>query len=171
MVNKKLLLGILVMTLVFGMTVVGNLEAQSNSGGIFTLTDIPARYNGKYVLLVAEPYENFPLALLGASSIYPLKLPRIINGKVIIPLWYTRDYNNCGDFPFKLDPKKFERYSGNHSNVTIDIEIYDDEKLEEVLAYICFTQERMKDGRWRDYRIKFSNGNVTRSITDGDLRE
>jgi hypothetical protein len=164
MVNKKFYLGILVMALVFGMTVVGNLEAQSNSGGTFTLTDIPAKYNGKYVLLSAEPDENFPLLLVGASSIYPLKLPRIINGKVIIPLWYTRD-GNCGDFPFKLDPKKFERYSGNHSKVFIIISIHDDEKSEEELASIWFSEDRRYDNR-----IKFSNGNVTRSITDGDLR-
>ena len=106
MVNKKFYLGILAMVLVFGMTVVGNLEAQTDNGGEFILTDIPAKYNGKYAVFVYARKRDSGQQFLLASNNENIsqKLYRIEDGKVIIPLWVVTEAGG------KLI---FERYSGN----------------------------------------------------------
>jgi len=86
MANKKFLLVILVMALLFGMVVVG---CGGGSGG-FTLTDIPSQYNGKYALLVGVNIANPNLAYVGYQSFTGKdknKLCRISNGRVSIPMW------------------------------------------------------------------------------------
>jgi len=154
MINKKILTGILVMALVFGMTVVV-VEAQSNRGGEFILTNIPGRYDGKYVTFQAED-EDGEFGVVGGDSIDPQKRSQIIDGKVIIPLWITRD------------GKKFERYSGNHS-LDVRIEIHnspvdDDSKyLELVLFMYASPANRLYVG---NCKVNFSNGSVTKSYND-----
>jgi len=57
----------------------------TGGGGTFTLTDIPAKYNGKYAWLAGG-------TLRGADKVSPYsayvdKNTRISNGKVSIPMW------------------------------------------------------------------------------------
>jgi len=164
MVNKRFWLGILLMVLVFGMTIVG-VEAQSNTGGEFTLTNIPSRYDGKYAVLYGDD------GLVGCDSINPLKPSRIINGKVIFPMWITRD------------GIKFERYSGNYQGIPgsrpgVYISIYIMEKENDItnleegpddwIDDIDFSDYRSRSGREIFNSISFSNGNATRSYNDRD---
>jgi hypothetical protein len=157
MVNKKFWLGILVMVLVFGMSVVG-VEAQSNKGGEFTLTNIPGKYDGKYVFLEAEEDSEYMSAfrLIGGDSIEPPKAFRIIDGKVIIPLWITRD------------GEKLERYSGNHQ-LRVDVAISDSPEynnsttLETVYFMYASPANRKYVG---DCRVNFTNGSATKSYND-----
>jgi formylglycine-generating enzyme required for sulfatase activity len=164
MVNKKFWLGILVIVLVFGMTVVGNLEAQSNSGGEFTLTNIPAKYNGKYAYIQSE--DDNPFVVIGAENINStsgrIVSSKITDGKVIIPLWIT------------FDGKKFERYSGNHSVQILFIEIYDSpydagtgrDPLETII-FADLRDEDFKDKR--NNSVKFTNGKATKSYNDRSI--
>jgi hypothetical protein len=162
--NKKFWLGILVMTIVLllGMTVVG-VEAQSNNGGEFTLINIPSKYNGKYAFLYGDDGEA--ILLLGGASINPLKPSRIIDGKVILPMWFSRD------------GKRYARYSGNHANFDITIVIMESDTAivdldegpweEDIIDTINFTETRARNSsREIDKRVKFSNGNVTKSWND-----
>jgi hypothetical protein len=145
------------MVLVFGMTVV-KVEAQSNKGGEFTLINIPSKYDGKYIHLGGRDDD----IMLGGSEKPPQEISsisqmasRIINGKAVIPLWFSRD------------GKKFERYSGNHS-LELYITIYDSDfsKLESV----NFEEEPIiRRGEVidiRDNRVNFSNGSATKSYND-----
>jgi len=140
MVNKRFFTGMLVLTLVFGMTVA--CEAQSNKGGEFTLTNIPGKYDGKYVAFHGEE-DDGNIEVYGADSIDFskgfLKASRIKDGKVIIPIWITRDGKNV------------VRYSGNHS---LDIEL------------TIFNTPTDFDGELDTVffrRVRFSNGNATES--------
>jgi len=83
MVNKKLLLGMLVLTLVFGMTVLGCEDDKTDgkgggntgSGGTFVVTDIPAEYNGKYAIYMIKLPDELPI---------PGNYTEIKNGQVSI---------------------------------------------------------------------------------------
>jgi hypothetical protein len=159
MVSKRFWFGILVMALVAGMTVV-EVEAQSNRGGVFTLTNIPSKYNGKYAFLLGDDGD-----WLGCDSMNPPKPSRIIDGKVILPMWIERPNG------------RFERYSGNDSDVWIDIYIIEKEN-----DFVLFVNEDYDDidvideidfsaGRWRngieyDDTVTFSNGNATKSYNE-----
>jgi hypothetical protein len=159
-VNKRFGFGILVMALVFGMTVV-EVEAQSNSGGEFTLINIPSKYDGKYAVLMG--YDEEGLELIGCDSINPPKPSRIIDGKVILPMWVKRSNG------------RFERYSGNHSSVEIEIDILEKEndfvdldEPDDFIDYVEFCEWRPRS--WSrgevDDRVTFSNGKVTKSYNE-----
>jgi hypothetical protein len=78
----------LVAVIVFSMAACGGDDGGgggTGGGGTFTLTDIPAKYNGKYAWLVGD-------TLRGADKVSPYsyradKNTRISNGKVSIPMW------------------------------------------------------------------------------------
>jgi hypothetical protein len=100
MANKKSWLGMLVLVLAFGMTVVGcdNGSTDNNGGnieGTLVLTDIPATYNGKYAYFQAQ---NSSVMLLGCQSANmstkTITAIRIANGKVSIPLWIYNESTN-----------------------------------------------------------------------------
>jgi len=159
MVNRKLGLGILVMVLVFGMTVVGNLEAQTENGGEFILTDLPAKYNGKYVSFGAS---GNTVKLTTISEIgEEMTLFPIINGKVIIPLWVYSTQRN------------FERYSGNDT-FAIKIYIFEKEDIKDIntntnklLEAFEFDRDIKFGGSVVHSRVvQFSNGSATRSYKD-----
>jgi hypothetical protein len=166
MVNKKFYLGILAMVLVFGMTVVGNLEAQTDNGGEFILTDIPAKYNGKYAVF---PYprkrDSGQQILLASNNENPSpKLFRIEDGKVIIPLWVVTETGG------KIT---FERYSGNDL-FSINIFICEEApnsnfpdlftKENKVLETVTFDVANSIFGK--NNFVQFSNGSATRSYND-----
>jgi len=160
MVNKKFFLGILVMVLVFGMTVVGNLEAQTDNGGELIITDIPAKYNGKYahITFIIEDRELMDLSSSEDGS--KLKTYPIIDGKVIFPLWDSDD------------GVKFERYSGNDT-VAVIIEIVEKEKYDDrkqkLLETFSFSESKNFIIPIND-RVKFSNGNATKSYKNRSKR-
>jgi hypothetical protein len=158
MVNNRFWLGILVMVLVFGMTVVG-VEAQSNRGGEFTITNIPAKYDGKYAIFWGED-EDGVIELYGGDSFDLLKEiykpSRISNGKVILPVWISRN------------GKSVTRYSGNHT-VEIEVEIVELDKDGdfETIDEFFFTEYELRGSRREvDNRVRFSNGNATKSYDD-----
>ena len=147
MKSGKNWLGILTLILIFGLS--GTAYAQSGAG-TFTLTGIPARFNGMYVLLWAE---NRNVELIGAQN-YNLDrdtgtLPRIQNGRVSIPMWIMIDDGRT---------ERLVRYNGNHT-VEVEIEIYKSSRFNdysEDIAYIYFE------------RISFSNGSAAASFQDND---
>jgi len=148
MVNKKFRLGILVMALVFGMTVVGNLEAQTENGGEFILTDLPAKYNGKYALLTGGSSYEAQIVIQTTDELMSKKSFPIIDGKVILPLWVQiRDGREI----------KLVRYSGNDT-FGLFINIIEKEDVNsKVLETVSFGSHNDKN------RIKFSNGSATGS--------
>jgi len=148
MKNKKLWLGILFsLMLIFAKT--GIAYAQS-TGGTFTLSDIPARFNGKFALLFGY---NQRVDLIGAQS-YNMdrdigSLPRITNGSVSIPMWILIDDGLTEDLM---------RYNGNHT-VEIEIVFFNSATLdwtEDEIAYVYFES------------ITFSNGSAAVSFHDND---
>jgi len=148
MVNRKLGLGILVMALVFGMTVVGNLEAQTDSGGEFILTDIPKKYNGKYAFLTGGSSES-QIVIQTTDELMSKKSFPIIDGKVILPLWVQ----------IRGDGReiKLVRYSGNDTLVLFITIIEKEDVNSKVLETVTFGV------RYDKYRINFSNGSATGS--------
>jgi len=164
MKNKKFGLGILVMILVFGMAVVGNLEAQEENGGEFILTDLPKKYNGKYAYLMSShTYYDDGEYNLTFSSYEDLRNPQyspIIDGKVVLPLWVTKTGTNGNQV--------FERYSGNNNKVIVMIFIVNYEKPYtgsggEPLEVVVFSQSSFGPIPTKDDTITFSNGKATRS--------
>jgi hypothetical protein len=142
MANKRFWNGMLVMVLAFGFMVC---SCGANEGGTLTITSIPARFNGKFV--VVEGYSG-SIDLLGAQSIDQSTGSgtgsRISNGRVRIPLWLEE-----GD--------TFVRYAGNHT-LEIVVEILNSPSTDDWESIASFEFES----------IKFSNGNATASFQDAD---
>jgi hypothetical protein len=163
MVNKKFWLGILVIALVFGMTVVGcddgstDGDGGENAGGTFVLTDIPTTYEGQYVLFSAE---DSNVNILGFQSVNmsteTITLPRISNGKAIIPLWIATN----------TDPISISRYYGNDTFTQDDrwgFLIFDkarltDDILSNRIATIYFSGS-----------VVFKNGYAEKSVNNGTV--
>ena len=160
MANKKFGWGMLAVALVFGMMVVGcggsgdgsstsgsEGSNPSGGGGYFTLTNIPAEYNGKYVYLDDGEDESGYLGILGfnydAKTDTYTNVP-ISNGSAKIPIWT----DGTGD-------SDYVRYSGSHT-FAFQIIIFDSE--EDGNQLIC--------GDF--YSVKFTNGNATKSWSDAD---
>jgi hypothetical protein len=171
MVNKKNWLGILVIALVFGMTVVGNLEAQTDNGGEFILTDLPAKYNGKFAVLnhvVSEDNADL-FYCMTTSSFYIATLDEklhsfivpIIGGKAIFPLWVLIYDGTEGG--------KLEKYSGN-DYLAIFINIIEKKDVNsKILEKIEFNKSE-KLILVKNDRIKFSNGIATGSYKNKSKR-
>jgi hypothetical protein len=83
-------------------------EDTSEGGGTFTLTGIPAEYNGKYAMLWGE--SQFGIANINPTTLSGT-LPQIANGSVNLPMWIMIGSEEA---------PSLARYSGND---TIDIEI------------------------------------------------
>jgi hypothetical protein len=116
MANKKFLLVITVIALVFGMTTSSCFGGLT--GGKFTVTDIPAQYNGKYAALAGMNLNKTNLAYVGYQSVNGKDmntLCRISNQRVSIPMW-TVD----------ADTEKVKKYSGSDT-VMVMVSIYDSE--------------------------------------------
>jgi hypothetical protein len=164
MVNKRFWFGILVLTLVFGMTVVGcdsgngngdNSPTTGGNGGTFTLTNIPLKFNGMYVLLEAEDVDSYYSDDYLESHIFLgsleedeiTKQPRVSNGRISIPIWIETD---DGDLV---------RYSGNDT-VALGVAFFDwNDGNFESRGAIYFIP------------VTFSNGSATKSFDDGDFDE
>jgi len=158
MKNNKFLMGMLVILLALGMTVAGCSKGskadnggeitESDSGGsgekaasktsgggdagsgtMFTLTDIPSKYNGKYARITLV---GGNVTLTGAQNITKttVTLPQISGGKVLIPLWEIRNVTS------------FVRYSGDGSFTLGTVNLYntgnDNDKDRDAIADIVF---------------------------------
>jgi len=151
MANKKFRVGMLVIVLALGITVVG-------CGGTFTLTGIPSQYNGKYALFAGGSLTGVGVG--GWQSMNErtseATLPRISNGRVIIPLWKA-----------SADGKKAVRYSGNDTLVFM-VSISDSDKLQGV------DSAKLNPNGFKDAKggimflsVKFSGGSAAQSWNDG----
>jgi len=167
MINKKNWLGILVMILVFGIMVI-EVSAQSNKGGEFTLTNIPAKYDGKYVILYGQD-EDYDLKLLDGDSLKTVKIFRIVDGKVIISLWFYReeeiDFEN-DDEENNYYENKLVRYNGNHS-LQVTVNVYDFLTSSQRLKQIQFMNADTSNKKFVGNSIvNFINGSATKSYND-----
>jgi hypothetical protein len=157
MTKKKFWLGMLAMTLVLGMTVVGCGDGDDNGptdGDGFILTDIPATYNGKYAYFEADNWESGEdsVHIVGCKNINmqteTITLAQISNGKVNLSLWMNKG-------------NSISKYSGNDAfteHHKSDIGIFNTATLtreSELLAGIYFSS------------VTFSQGKVTKSANDG----
>jgi hypothetical protein len=128
----------------------------SGSGGTFTLTGIPAEYNGKYALYrgYIELADSTSVLHFGCENpdvgITGSKMSRISNGSVSMPMRV-------------LDVSKFEwqRYSGNDTinGPYSEVLISDTQTLSSynsVLAWLEFNS------------VTFSNGSATKSWSAAD---
>jgi len=160
MTKKIILMGIQVLALVFTITVIGcgggdsddsnitNTTGGGGSGGIFTLTNIPSEYNGKYAGIEAGNGSTVNLA--GCESInfskQTITFPRISNGSVSIPMWLMKNNTSA------------ERYSGNG---TFEVGV------------IIFNSNNPNDDSKKGVyfpSVTFSNGSAARSWADGQGR-
>ena len=146
MATKNKWLIILVTVLVFGTFGVGSIFSQAGSGGILTITDIPARFNGKYALFFGE---NNTTEILGVQSFNMADGTgvgvRIENGRVNIPVWIER----AGDLV---------RYNGSRT-FYIEVGIVRTAKLDENLEEIA---------GFEFDEVTFRNGSATISFHDYD---
>jgi hypothetical protein len=152
MEKKTFWLGMLVLALVFGMTVVGcdDGSTNDNGGGTFVLTDIPATYNGKYAYFEVE---NANIYIVGCQSINmttgTVTLVQISNGRVSIPLW------------IETDTGSISKYSGD------DTFTQNDRGGVVILDTVTFAYEGDALASIYFPSIIFSNGNATKSANDG----
>jgi len=155
MADKRFLLGILAIALVLGMTVVGCSDGSTNNnndGGIFTLNNIPAVYEGKYAYFQANlSSENYIYGFKSASSsTSTITLVKITNGQVKLPMWASISSRYTGN-----DTVNSDVYVGIFNTPTITSSSI----IESIQAMISFSS------------ITFSNGNATVSATTGTIVE
>ena len=149
MANKKFWLGILVISLLFGMTIIGcdngttDNSNGSGDGGIFTLNNIPSEYNGKYARLYGD---NGSVTLFGAKDInfqQNTGTSVIISNELVnLPMWI-------------LSGSVVIRYSGNDT-VEVAVGIFNTSTMDDNddLITIDFIP------------VTFSNGNAIKSWTE-----
>jgi len=146
MKNKRFLFGLLAITLVLGMTAVGC--GDTGGGGSFTLTDIPAEYEGLYAGIEAYSQYRPGFNLAGASSINYKKetvsFPRIKNGKVSINMFVVDSYN-----------KTVEDYDG-------------DDILQVGVIFFNSNDPSDDTGEGRQFNsVQFSKGSAAKSWDEG----
>jgi len=157
MANKNFWLGILVMVLAFGMTVVGCDDGSTNrnsegNGGIFTLTGIPLQYEGKYAQFQTKFDSNSTSIIVGLNynqSAGTSSLCRISHGKKDFPVWIQT---------FGGTEASIKKYSGNNT-VEGAVGIFDNASPgpgNPPISSIVFES------------IVFSNGNATKSWDEGE---
>ena len=150
MANKWFILGMLTVVLLFGIT---GIVCAQNSGGTFTLTNIPSQYDGKYMVLRAERIgaDIFGAERLNTSTGVAIA-SRISNGRVSIPLWSV--HRGGGEII---------RNFGNHVMEELEIYIIDsanynffDDDDNKIIDYLEFSS------------VRSSNGSATRSWANAD---
>jgi hypothetical protein len=125
----------------------GSDNGGNGSGGTFTLTGIPAEYNGEYVALLAYTVSD-EVTMTGYqsfnSSEQKVTACRISNGSVSLPLW-------VGPVASAV------RYSGNDTVGTLNI----------ARSPQLFTSIVVANSIIRFNSVTFTNGSATRSWSDG----
>jgi len=153
MANKRFLFGMLIITLVLS---AAGTACSGSTGGTFTLTDIPSRFNGKYVILEsAGTINNSGDFLIGANKFnvqdWTGTLPRISNGIVTIPMWIVNE-----------DETEIVRYNGNH-RAGIDIVLFEKAEIKDEIDY-----DNLDIAEIFFDNVSFSNGSAKVSFQDHD---
>jgi hypothetical protein len=156
--NLKKVIGIshlfLVVMLVFTMMVVGcdllNVD-DNNNGGTFTLNNIPAEFNGKYVYFSGFGEGTYFFGFQGVSAgVYTLC--KISNGSVSMPTWTGDDESGANA----------KRYSGN-GTIPFRGYIFDSQTITMDTA-----NSHMVGGFRPTAPVAFKNGSATKSWSDVD---
>jgi len=132
----------------------------TGGNGTLTVTNIPAKYNGKYAMFVgaiADNNDKILLRLTGYQSISvsdgDMTLTRISNGSVIIPVWFANEEDNTSG-----------RYSGNDT-LNLGFQIFELSSLTD--NYKALSTNLLVTGNFTS--VKFSNGSATKSRNDASL--
>jgi len=122
--------------------------------GKFSLTGIPADYNGKYAVL-AGITQNMNAVLYGFKSAKneKLTLPRISNGSVTLPMWIV-------DIKDKSKTPDYKKYSGDDSTLALVVFIVDKENIDSKELYNSKTMISFQS-------VKFSKGGVQKDWKAG----
>jgi hypothetical protein len=158
MFNKTNCLGILVIVLVFGMTVVGcdNGDGNGNGGeefpstsGSITVNDIESQYNGKYAVIRSSSSTRPAGAdyLLGCSGGDSSAVDGVIisDGSVTIPV-------------YKINGRTASSYNGNDSGIRIYVEI------QSTSAFLISTLFSSSSEVYTIFDVEFTNGIATISV-------
>ena len=146
-------LAMLAVVLVFGLAFVGC--GSPEDPGTLTVKDLPAAFNGKYAIFVADHPSNPNIVGYESAVSGRFLLSQISNGKVTIPIW--RGWGSGS-----------EKYTGNDTYITdwsstqgmmrVMVKIYNTPSIqslnEEGFAYFFFAS------------VKFANGIATISYND-----
>jgi len=104
MKNTIRIIGIIALLAVIGFSMVACDNGSTDAEGTFTITDIPAAYNGKYALFGARDQSGFRIwGTQGDDASGNMILTKINNGKAVIPL---------------EDSSTWETYKGNDTFIT-----------------------------------------------------
>jgi hypothetical protein len=141
--GKMRLFAALAAALALGMAVCKDARA-ADIMGTFIVTDIPAEYNGKYVMLVGFIGSKLYIRGYDSFSEPKLTLPAISGGSVSIPVWMIDNVS--------------ERYRGNDTFILIGIVIYDTIEIINVNKGVLRT--------FKFASVKFLNGSAKRSYAD-----
>jgi len=125
MKNRKFLAGILAITLIFGLTIIGcdndsKDDKIPDTSGRLTISGL-ANYNGKYVIAYPAEEGGEPPYLVGAASLNDTTSGKgglISNGAATIKIWSV-----------DIDTETLSGYSGNDQNVEILILIFETESV------------------------------------------
>jgi hypothetical protein len=127
----------------------GNNNGNNNGNGTFTLNNIPAEFNGKYVYFSGFGEGIYVFGFQSKSAeVYTLCL--ISNGSVSIPTWTGDD--DSGD--------NATRYSGN-GDIPLRGYIFDSQTITMDTA-----DSHMVGGFRTTAPVTFTNGSATKSWTD-----
>jgi hypothetical protein len=127
--------------------------SSGGGGGTFTITDIPSKYNGKYVMFSGHNSDDVVLYNYEAGK--GTTLARISNGRVSMPLWKL---NTDG---------KMTRYSGNDTCELIGFITTDSTTSVGGLA----GSSTSPDAAILVRSVTFSNGSATKSWNELDVNE
>ena len=185
MANRKFWLGMLVLALVFGMTVVGCDNGSTDVGGKdeaialpatageFTFTGIPSKYNGKFAFLGGEFSANSSRSMIGfKNATINTSDPKyfstwicvkIENGTVKIPL-YT--------FSLSSPASTIQPYTGNDSAYVFiaifNSEIISDANFDQSWIDGAIFGTEDKNGNPTSFPVQFSSGKASKSNNDAD---
>jgi hypothetical protein len=181
MASKKIRCGILTSMLIFELMVLGCDDGSTNvdkeeeipfplTSGQFTFTDIPPKYDGKFVILVGYFSSDWMALIVGgykggtrntSNSNYfsTMKCVKIENGSVEIPLY---------KFSRSSPASSIESYTGEDSMYVkifvYDIEIVSADDIQNYNAVAIFGTE--EDYFPKTFPVTFTNGKATESNND-----
>jgi hypothetical protein len=119
--------------------------------GTFTITNIPAEYNGMYAYLVGGNGNVSLICGEGASWLSGGGKSLISNGSVSIPLWETPGNS---------------RYSGNDADCFVDV-MFQETNTRTESSYIGI----LSFSKANNNSVTFRGGSATRSWSDGRWRQ
>jgi hypothetical protein len=131
----------------------GTPSSGNDSSGYLTITDIPAQFNGKYVLVQASSGHS---SIMSAKGTYDVNLVwesvRVTNGSATITVRSTED-----------EDKPLHNYTGSE-DVRLDVLLYD--------TFPSFTNigdsSPVWVAQWHDNEVPFVNGKATVSWDTAD---